>query len=114
MILVGKAMEVEAMSYALGSDMPRIEEDLRHLRNQIVTWVVACSTIAAAAAATLVVWRTNGTDAQIDTRVVRVHEQVGKLAAQLTALQGALDEQRRAAAAATAPTVQPAARRPTR
>jgi len=99
------------MSYQLGTDMPRIEEDLRHLRNQVVTWVVACSTMAAAAAVTLVVWRTNGTDAHIDSR----REQVGKLESQLTALQSAVDQQRQAAAeGATAATLQPAARRPTR
>ena len=103
------------MSYQLGTDMPRIEEDLRHLRNQMVTWVVACSTMAAAAAATLVVWRTNSTDAHIDARIVQVREQVGKLESQLTALQGALAQQRQAAVeAATAPPVQPAARRPNR
>ena len=103
------------MSYQLGTDMPRIEEDLRHLRNQVVTWVVACSTMAAAAAATLVVWRTNSTDAHIDARIVQVREQVGKLESQLTALQSAVDQQRQAAAeGATAATLQPAARRPTR
>ena len=103
------------MSYQLGTDMPRIEEDLRHLRNQVVTWVVACSTIAAVAAATLVVWRTNGADAHVDARIAQVRDQVDKLGSQLAALQGSLDQQARATVgAASAPAAQPAERRPTR
>jgi len=99
----------------LSAEMPRFEDDLRRLRNQVVTWVVACSLTAVAAAAILIVWRTNGTDAQIGARIVQVREQVGKLESQLTALQGALDQQRQSAGeAVTAPRAQPASRRPTR
>jgi len=100
------------MSYQIASDLPRLEEDLRRLRNQVVTWVVVCATVTAAAAAAVVVWRTNGSDAQMDARLVQVREQVGKLETQLTALQGAMAEQRRVDADdAAAPAVQQAARR---
>ncbi|HVO27144.1 MAG TPA: hypothetical protein VMW56_26330 [Candidatus Margulisiibacteriota bacterium] len=103
------------MSYDIDSYMPRIEQDLRNLRNQMVAWVVACSMVAAAAAATVVVWRTSGTGGQINALSVQVRDQVAKLESQVTTLQGVLDQQRHAAAEAAAPEpVQPPARRPGR
>jgi len=91
------------MSYELGSYIPRIEEDLRRLRNQMITAVLVCSIVAAALAATVVVWRNSGTDGEIDARIAQVREHVGKLESQLTALQSALDQQRGAGTQVDAP-----------
>lgn len=93
------------MSYQITSDLPRLEQDLRRLRNEMVATVVVCTALAAAGAAALVLWRTHAIDARIDARVAQVREGVSKLETQLTALQGIMEEQHRVAveAAATLP-----------